>query len=474
MGFAYHVKMVGILVRRMLISEAQSSPMWPCTLLLEFRGSFPTVSKLLEAGEIKRLQKRRRRSLILLTTSVILTALGCALRFVPRLNDRISGRPEYAKAMARLTAEEIARAAQNSFPVIVLGQDDRCDPLRPTGVTQDDIAASLYVLTWSEREHFNCINACVLPVDVSKFANLLTIHPGEGWTAGPKLLRPVQVLPITRQVDVFPPQYLQLLHWRAKPRLPLTEDEGARLAPRSYTSASDPSVSPDAKAGLTLDFDQARALVREPHDRLNFRLSLLLGILSWVSLASAFALFLLYREASRYEWLSKPVLSTRAFLFQDLHLEETAARNRLWEQQQELARQRRHEESLRTQRQELEFRLRSALESLHDTDLRQRIEECLATNPTDVNRLGQLWEEVMKDSAYKAPEERLAALLESLKPYCTEEELASCREETLSILEKSGFRSARKYAVAMHEDFRLRAKAKELETLESQDDSFVE
>src|SRR5260370_22190923 len=79
----------------------------------------------------------------------------------------------------------------------------------------------------------------------------------------------------------------------------------------------------------------------------------------------------------------------------------------------------------------------------------------------------QLWEEVMKDSAHKTPEERLAALLESLKPSCTQEELESCRQEALSILEKSAFRSARQYAVSMHDDFRLRARARETEASES-------
>ncbi len=126
------------------------------------------------------------------------------------------------------------------------------------------------------------------------------------------------------------------------------------------------------------------------------------------------------------------------------------------------------------QRQQLEVRLRSALESLHDTDLQQRIEDCLANETVDVDQLGQLWEEVMKDLGHKTPEERLAALLESLKPYCTEEELASCRQEALSILEKSGFRSARKYAVAMHDEFKLRAKAREVKASESEDDSLLE
>ncbi len=433
---------------------------------------------LLEAGEIKRLQERRRRSLIVFTTSVLLAALGCALRFVPRWNDRLSGGPGYAKAMTMLSAQELFR---RGLPVIVLGENDRCDALQPARIRPDEIVSSLYVLTWSEREHFSCITLYSIPAQPTKFANLLTIRPEDGWIPGPKLRRPIQALPIMRQVHVFSPQYLQLLHWRTQqPRLPLTEDEAARLAARNYASTSDPSLfspspapSQDASE-IELDFNQARALVREPHDRMNFRLSVLLTVLAFLSLGSALALFLLRRKAAPYDWLCAPVLTMRSFLFRDLYALETAARNRHREQQQELARQKQQEESLHLRRQELEFHLRSALESLHDAALRQRIEECLTVESADVVRLAQLWDEVVKESAHKTPEERLAALLESLKPYCTEEELESCRQETLSLLEKSGFRLARQNVVARHEEFRQRAKAKELEASESQDNPLVE
>ena len=76
----------------------------------------------------------------------------------------------------------------------------------------------------------------------------------------------------------------------------------------------------------------------------------------------------------------------------------------------------------------------------------------------------QLLAEVHEALGHKTPEERLALLLESLKQYCTDEEFAACRAEAQSVLAKSGFKPARKLAVAMYDRFKLRAR--EMEELE--------
>ena len=157
-------------------------------------------------------------------------------------------------------------------------------------------------------------------------------------------------------------------------------------------------------------------------------------------------------------------LPVGAFLAQDLSLVVTTARNKYFEQQRKTATRQRKQEALRSFRNHMEEGLRSALVNVHDKNLRQKIQECLGVQPPDLDRMKQLWGELQEALGHKTPEERLALLLESLKPYCTEEEFNDCRAEALAVLAQSGFKSARKLAVAMHDQFRLRAR--EMEELE--------
>ena len=75
----------------------------------------------------------------------------------------------------------------------------------------------------------------------------------------------------------------------------------------------------------------------------------------------------------------------------------------------------------------------------------------------------ELWKEVQRQPAYKSAEEKLAVLLDSFSEYCSVEEWQRCKQECFSILEESGFRAAREYAVNKHDQFRERAKKQEQE-----------
>jgi hypothetical protein len=115
--------------------------------------------------------------------------------------------------------------------------------------------------------------------------------------------------------------------------------------------------------------------------------------------------------------------------------------------------------------------LGSALPNLSDEELRTRVRQCLERDPQDWEEMRSLWVEVQERTGQKTPAEKLDLLLESARPYCTEEEFLAARAEALALLARSGFRAARQFAVAMHDQFKLRAR--EMEELEKSGRSAV-
>lgn len=82
-----------------------------------------------------------------------------------------------------------------------------------------------------------------------------------------------------------------------------------------------------------------------------------------------------------------------------------------------------------------------------------------------------LWVEVQERTGLKTPADKLNLLLESTKPYGTEEEFLAARAEAFAILNKSGFRTARTFATTMHDQFKIRAR--EMEELEDSGQSIA-
>src|SRR5258708_16526331 len=196
----------------------------------------------------------KQRSLVLFTITGTLLILLCLLRLIPGPDDSLAGRPQHAKALTTIMAQEFDRVAQDRFPVIFLEEDEQCGTVLPAQITDDQIEGVLYVLTYSERQRFSCVATYAVPVDPSKFDGLRTIAPGEGQATGPKLSRSMKVLAIARNVHVYPPAYLESRHWRVTTRLSLSADQAANLAAREYESRN-PALPPDAQAGITIDFD---------------------------------------------------------------------------------------------------------------------------------------------------------------------------------------------------------------------------
>ena len=103
--------------------------------------------------------------------------------------------------------------------------------------------------------------------------------------------------------------------------------------------------------------------------------------------------------------------------------------------------------------------------------MRGRVRECLESEPQDLEQIRSLWVEVKDQTGIKTPADKLDLLLESAKPFCTEEEFLAGRAEAFAVLNKSGFRAARALAIAMHDQFKVRAR--EVEELESSDRSIA-
>jgi hypothetical protein len=412
-------------------------------------------SLLPDVPQIETLQRRKQRTLVVFITAGIALLLACLLRLIPGLNDFLAGRPPYAKALTTLMAQEFGKVAQGRFPVLLRGKDDSCNPVPPVKIADDQIAGILYILTYSEKNRFSCMTSYAVPVDPSKFANLQTLQPGAEWAAGPSIDRPINTIPVARSQHIYPAAYLESLHWRMTRRFPISANEAVNLAPKHYESRN-PAVPSDSKANIDIDFEKARTLVRQPHDKTNFWLSLVLACLGLVALHCALVLIYLYRQSTRYLWAYGESLAFSDFLRQDMKQRGSVVRTKYLEQEHYRQAQQRKDAMEASLRQDLAEKLRFALGNLHDESLRKRVEKSLNAKSHDLDAMRQLWAEVQEAAGHKTPEERLALLLESITPYCTEDELNDCREEALRIFTNSGFREARNYAVGMHDQFRLR------------------
>lgn len=150
-------------------------------------------------------------------------------------------------------AYEFGRVSQGRFPVVLLGEDDQCDVVPQTQIADDQIAGILYALTYSERHCFSCVTSYAVPADPSEFTNLQTLRPLAQWLSGPAIPGALKVLPIARNVHVYPAAYLETLHWRMTPRLPISASQAASFAAQQHESRN-PAVPAGIHASIDIDF----------------------------------------------------------------------------------------------------------------------------------------------------------------------------------------------------------------------------
>jgi len=420
-----------------------------------------------DAAQIDILERSKRRILLVLYLTAAGLVVLSPLRFVPWLNDAASGKPEYVRILTETSARQLATQTQMQFPVIV-EQDEHvsCQAVNPPSISDEETRGTLYLLTYSERQHLTCITTYVMPSDSSRFSTFRSVTPAEGKNYGPAHLRPVNAVAADRIVHTYAPEYLKRLHWRYKPHFPLSPGEAASLTSRSYYSGV---KEVGGSASINFDYEEIRAEVAKHHQTVNLCLSLLLIGCAVLSLVPLLRLALIYRTSSQYCGVYQLKLTARAFLNENIAMKLNAARLRYFEQQRLGQAQLREREKLRALRMGWQESLRSALPNLTDEQLRERVHECLKDESQDLEQVKSLWTEVQERTGQATPADKLSLLVESVRPYCTEEEFLAGRAEAFAILTKSGFRAARKFTTTMHDQLKMRAR--ELAELESSEQS---
>jgi len=422
---------------------------------------------LIDIAQIAGIQRRKQRTLIAIICLTLIFVLACVFRLVPTLDDLLAGRPPYTQAMTFLMAQEITRGTGDRSPVILLGADEHCTSVPQGKISDDEIAAVLYVLTYSEQQRFSCITSYAVPVDPSKFADLQILPIKAEWMSTPAVARPLKVLPVARNMHVYPVAYLESLNWRVTPHFPISESQAANLAPRQYESRNS-AVQTNERAGINIDFEKARAIVQQRHDQVNTWLMGILAVLVFAEVGLALSLVQPYRLTAQFVAFHEDHLPPWDFLTEDIVQRASGAEMQYQEREQARQAQERRMSAESALREDLEERLRFFLGNLQDEALRQRIQQCLDES-ADPALMKQLYAEAQKAAGVKSPEQRLTSLLESLEPLCTQEELNACREEAMRLLDESGFREARNYLVLTHAQFRLRMRRQVEEEQENAD-----
>jgi hypothetical protein len=414
-----------------------------------------------DIGDFESLERRRHRALFAVRLSIMVLIVALVFRFVPRLNDALSGNPHYARVLTESFARQVA-AQSRQFPVIVEeNESGRWPEVKGSTVPDDDYRGTLYMITYSEKQHLTCITTYGVLADAAGSSNVYTITPEQGKNYGPALLRPVRAVPIDSVIHVYAAEYLKRLHWRYKPHFPLSASEATSLASRSYYSGA---KEPEESASIEFNYEEIRAEVAKAHTRLNFGLSLLLICCVALLLGAVQRLASAYRKSYQYCLLYHLDVTVAAFLKKNFAGNVGTAKRRFFETQQETQKQLREQEKLRLLQAGWEASLRSALPKLNDEQLRMRVQELMETGSPDLERMKVLLLEIQEQAGQKTPAEKLSLLVESIRPYCTEEEFQTCRAEAFAVLAKSGFRPARKLVIAMHDQFKVRAR--EMEDLE--------
>jgi hypothetical protein len=262
---------------------------------------------------------------------------------------------------------------------------------------------------------------------------------------------------------IYSTEYLKRLHWRYTPHFPLSANEAAALKSQSYYSGA--AQLPGGSASIEFDYGELRAEVAQRHRKVDIALTwLCVGVVALL-LFLLRKLWLLYRRSAQYFRLYELKLTPGVFVKENIATELNAARRQYFERQHQAQVRLRADEKLRALTTSWQEGLRSALPNLIDESLRRRIQECLDHQHADWEEVKSLWVEVQEKTGTKTPADKLNLLIESTKPYCTEEEFATGRAEAFAILNTSGFRAARTFAITMHDQFRLRSR--EMEELET-------
>lgn len=360
----------------------------------------------------------------------ILLFISLLLRLVPDLNDKLSGAPGYMEKFANTMAPQIAATLHDEYPVLVVREEE----LDCRSVNQQDVSDyydALYMLSFSEKAWALCLTVYAKVSGGANFADTTIIPADIGMNYGRPFSAQVRAVALQRNLTVFTPEYLALLHWRTK------VDPSGRMAAGRTERFTNPSAT-ITFADLSVGILDLRAEFAKRHTAIN---RILLGIIVLTAGAlasSSWRLWVLYRRSVQYCRSYEFDLHLRGFLTTDIAALGEHIQTAYNQRQQQLYAQARAENLLGRAKEEMRRRLEALLALLRDDNHQQLIQGCLARD--EWGEMRAVLTQLQVQAAQRTPEERLGLLLESLKEYCSSDEIERCSTEAFDVLSKLGFR----------------------------------
>ena len=409
-----------------------------------------------EGGLIETWQRHKRILVLLTLTGTVFLLVCLNLRFIPSINDRLSGKPQYMRWIADMLARSLAAKIGDDFPVIVLRDEkNNCQTISNAGAFDSDNL--YYVLLYSETTRSVCFLTCAKPGPDSSQGSLLTLTQEAGRNYGRKFRSPSSVVPVSQVNVSFPDSYLSLLHWRAK----IDPSTFGRVGDAKVQRSLAPSL-PVSFVNVSIDFAELRTTVARRHSAINAVLTtLILVFLLLTSLASA-RTWVLYRRFRTHLLFYGAQVAFWPFLREDLTAITQHARETHHQEQERILRENRAAILFKRSKEAIRGQLESMRNALPDEQQRHRIQDSLEED--DIEKMNALVQELLGQVGQKTPEEKLTSLLDTLQDYCNSEEFDHCCAEAFRILAAEGFREARSFVVEVHDQFR--ARARELERKE--------
>lgn len=403
-------------------------------------------------------QRRKEKSLIPVFLWSLLLVICFTLRFVPMLNDAISGKPEYMRWLADRVARSIASQYGNDATIIAVREETR-DCRQPSDVTVSNPDDLYYVVSYSEMAHSLCfLTYASLPSGWGR-ANSIVLYPKVGRDYGRRLDSPIRAVPVAHVQMIFPAAYLSLLHWRSK----IDPSSFARAANSKIERWFANSPQPVSSVDVSIDFAALRADVGRRHRSVNQALTIAMFAGVCLILLGGYKTWICYYRFRAFLARYPGQVDFLDFLSRDLRVIASEARAAHEEEQKRAVEQARAAILSKRSKEAIRGRLEVILGGLTDAQERLRVQESLSRD--DVEEMKALAQELLGHAGQKTPEERLTALLDTLKQYCNGEEFDRFCAEAFRILATTGFREARSFVVATHDQ--LRARSRELEEQES-------
>lgn len=384
--------------------------------------------------------------------------LAIPLRFVPLVNDALSGPPQYMHAVARELARALVEGGHGADPLFVARDEaQQCRKLPLTSNFNEDAIAIVIYYSESTRSLCTVTFGARVSEGQDRIATLLDPRTMEGY--GSDLDQPVKGVPISYFLKAFPPQFLALMDWHT----PLPSGNGTLNLARLEQQKSAVQQSTES---LTVDLKRARAEVGARHREVNAVLDAAILLLIAIAVASGAFSLQLYRELRAYRVACGLPLTLLMFFRRPAHnlAAEAAALYREMDQARSVAekalqaRQRR----LADARSRLEFLLEREAGQQH----RAEIQACLET--ADPDQMEELADQLLNLPGQRTPEDRLKELLQSLRELCSPEEHEHYRRQAFELLTSRGFREARVFLVRSHSHLRERAREAEQEILKNE------